>query len=215
MNEYIIIIIIIFSFSLSLFLILCASIRILYTTGLIPPFSFSFFFLACLLKKITFTHLHITSYVFPCVCAICPGPSMISSIINFFSLPSFFPMLLFCLPPPSLRPSLFCYRPSSIVFLYPTFSSFIFHLSPPSNFSIPPPHTKKKLKLLVYVKLGNDFFERIGFDVVTVYGDRRRPFFNIGITTTNINSNSNNNKNDSDSGRRGRGGYEFESWSES
>ena len=148
MNEYIIIIIIIiifFSFSLSLFLILSASLRILYTTGLIPPFSFSFFFLACLLKKITFTHLHITSYVFPCVCAICPGPSMISSIINFFSLPSFLLSYVTLLSPPSLPPT-FPFLLPSIVHRLSLSHLFIFHLSSftPLQLLYPTPPYKKK-----------------------------------------------------------------------
>ena len=148
---------------------------------------------------------------------------MSGSVYDFFHHQFFFPSFLpsfLCyssvspLPPSDLPFFATVHRPSS--FSIPPFhlSSFIFH-PPPTSLSHPPIQ-KKKLKLLVYVKLGNDFFERIGFDVVTVYGDRRRPFFNIGITTTNGN---NRNDKDGDGARRrrgrGRGRYEFESRIES
>ena len=162
MNEYIIIIIIIFfSFSLSLFLILCASIRILYTTGLIPPFSFSFFFSCMSSQK---SHLRIYTLLRMCFrvsVPICPGPSMISSIINFF-FPSFLLSYVTLLSPPSLPPT-FPFLLPSIVHRLSLSHLFIFLLSsfpPPPNFSIPPPIHNKKIKTSSLRQVGERLLQR-------------------------------------------------------
>ena len=117
--------------------------------------SFFLFFSFCMSSQKS--HLRIYTLLRMCFrvsMLICPGPCMILPSSIFFS---FLPMLLFCLPPPSLRPSLFCYRPSSIVFLDPTFSSFIFH-SP--QLLYPTPHTKKKIKTSSPRQVGERLLQR-------------------------------------------------------